>query len=391
MVSSDFVYGNNPIIPNLEVKPTVEQATVKPYPWIISPAIDFIFIYGGSFWVLFLAHVLLFGWNAANFDNLMWKPTYGIGQGIAYLFFVLGVTTPVIISNVHTAFTYMRIYANSESREQFKLYGRYLIVMPPLLLAAALIWPSLQGWIIYLHMMWVYQHYTSQTYGIALIYCYKRQYIMSVKEKKTFKRLQDSLALYLITMLLCMKEDAATEMWGVPLPFADLPRPIHYVAIGILVYTTLAFAAMIIMKYRRDKQWIPMPCLVMVLGVAAVGMATGYANLIVWLWGTPFLHGAQYCLVSLSYALKEKGLPEGQNSSNMAKLLLTKPALKLLALAFLGGCFIYIVIPQILSDMGWGFMAMVSVITGCVNFHHFLTDAAIWRLRDPKTRKLLID
>lgn len=78
------------------------------------------------------------------------------------------------------------------------------------------------------------------------------------------------------------------------------------------------------------------------------------------------------------------------NSSQIASAILTRPAVKWLLWALIGGNFIYIVIPHIMSDFGWSFMAIVSVVQACVNFHHFLTDAAIWKLRDDKTRRLLI-
>ncbi|MBX9667644.1 MAG: hypothetical protein K2X93_08510 [Candidatus Obscuribacterales bacterium] len=389
MVSS--AYGNDLPIPNRDASsPPTDKAADKPYPWIISPVVDFIFIYGGAFWLLFFTHVLLFGWNAADPPNLTLKGGPVCDYAITGFFGILAVTTPVLLSNAHTCATYLRIYANKESREEFKFYGKYLIIAPPLLLALALIFPQLQGWIIYIHMGWVFQHYTSQTYGISLIYCYKNGYFMNEKEKAIFKRLQLSIALYVITMLLCIKENVTTNMWGVKIPFVGLPREIHYVAIGFCGIMTLLFIGSIIGKYRREKKMIPMPVLLMVIGVGFIGMSTGYASTILWLWGTPFLHGAQYCLVSLSYYIKERGLPAGMKTSQIAKLLLTKPALRWMGLALLGGCFIYIVIPQILADNGWDFMAMVSVITGCVNFHHFLTDAAIWRMRDPKIKKLLI-
>jgi hypothetical protein len=33
---------------------------------------------------------------------------------------------------------------------------------------------------------------------------------------------------------------------------------------------------------------------------------------------------------------------------------------------------------------------VATIIQACVNFHHFVTDAAVWRLRDPVSRKVLI-
>jgi hypothetical protein len=33
---------------------------------------------------------------------------------------------------------------------------------------------------------------------------------------------------------------------------------------------------------------------------------------------------------------------------------------------------------------------VATVIQACVNFHHFVTDGAVWRLRDKQTREILL-
>lgn len=389
MVSSAF---NDNILPR-PAEPQSAQPVDHagaPYPWVISPIVDFIFVYGGAYWVLVIFHVVTFGWNAASADNLQFHLGSTVDWSVSQWWVLMGLTTPVLINNTHTWATYMRIYGTAEDRERFKFYGRTLIWLPIVLFSASLIYPPLQGYIIYIHMGWVFQHYTSQTYGVGLIYCYKRQYFMNNREKQIYKLLLHSIALYVITKLLCIREEMPADMWGVPLPFAGLPRGIHYAAVIFLVVMSALFAGMIYRKYVKDKKFMPIPTITMVIGVGLLGMMTGYGSLIVWLWAPPFLHGAQYCLISLSYYLKEKGLPNGMSSAQIAKACMTMPAIKWMAWAIMGGNFIYIVIPHIMSEFGWSFMAMVSVIQGCVNFHHFLTDGAIWKLRDSKTRQILI-
>lgn len=388
MVSSAFNDNTLPRPAELKVAQPVDAD--KPYPWVISPVVDFIFVYGGAFWVFVVCHVFFFGWNGADVNNLQFRLNPAVDWSVAQWWVLMGLTTPVLINNTHTWATYMRIYGTAEDRERFKFYGRTLIWLPFLLFSASLIYPPLQGWIIYLHMGWVFQHYTSQTYGVGLIYCYKRQYFMNNREKQIYKLLLTSIATYVITKLLCIREEMPHDMWGVPLPFANFPRPIHYVAEIFLAVMVLVFAVMVFRKFIKEKKFMPMPTVTMTVGVGLLGMMSGYGGIIAWLWAPPFLHGAQYCLISLSYYLKEKGLPNGMSSSQIAKACLTAPAIKWMAWAIMGGNLIYIVIPHIMFEFGWSFMAMVSVIQGCVNFHHFLTDGAIWKLRDSKTRQILI-
>ncbi|MBX3137905.1 hypothetical protein KF707_16890 [Candidatus Obscuribacterales bacterium] len=391
MVSSAFNENRAfPEIPsdNSSAKPA-EKADA-PYPWVISPVLDFVFIYGGVFWLMCVMHVMLFGFNAANLENLKYHVGGPVDWGVSQWWVLMAMVTPVLINNTHTWATYMRIYGSTEDRERFKFYGRYLIWAPLILFVSALIYPPLQGWVVYVHMGWVFQHYTSQTYGVGLIYCYKRNYVMSAREKQIYKLLLASISGYVITQLACMREAVPADMWGVPLPFLGLPREIHTAAVGFLIVMSVMFTGMVIVHYFKHKRMMPFPTLTMTLGVALLGMATDYGSLIAWLWAPPFLHGAQYCLISLSYYLKEKGLPNGWSSADISKALLTKPAIKWMAWAIIGGNFIYVVIPHIMADFGWSFMAIVSVVQGCVNFHHFLTDGAIWKLRDAKTRQLLI-
>lgn len=398
MVSSDFGFKDSIALPGAGLPPvgqaedTRQKSTAsdKPYPYIISPVIDFVFIYGGAFWVMFILHVVLFGFNAGNLANLRFHAGDAIDWGVSQWWLLMAMITPVLINNTHTWATYMRIYGSAEDRERFKFYGQYLIWLPLVLFTASLIYPPLQGWIIYVHMGWVFQHYTSQTYGVGLIYCYKRGYVMNDRDKKIYKLLLASISSYVITKLLCIKENMPGDMWGVPLPFANFPREFHYLATAFLVAMFAIFFAYTVRNYCRDKKLIPLPVLTMILGVALLGTIDDYGSLIAWLWAPPFLHGAQYCLISLSYYLKEKGLPNGLKPSQISKALLTPPAIKWMAWAIMGGNFIYVVIPHIMADFGFSFMAIVSVVQGCVNFHHFLTDGAIWKLRDAKTRQILI-
>jgi hypothetical protein len=47
-------------------------------------------------------------------------------------------------------------------------------------------------------------------------------------------------------------------------------------------------------------------------------------------------------------------------------------------------------LPGLLQDFGFDYKVAFATIFCVINFHHFLIDAAIWRLRDPRVRNLLI-
>ena len=116
MVNSEFAFNQNSFaLPQGQV-----EDPDKPYPWIISPVVDFIFVYGGAFWLLFVLHVVCFGWNAADLENLRFHANPLLDQGVAQWFVLMTMATPILISNTHTWATYMRIYGSSEDRERFK-------------------------------------------------------------------------------------------------------------------------------------------------------------------------------------------------------------------------------------------------------------------------------
>jgi hypothetical protein len=239
-------------------------------------------------------------------------------------------------------------------------------------------------------MMWVYQHYASQSFGISLIYCYKRGYMLTKNEREVFRWMIFALAGFVITRILCLKQFSPTEFYGVTLPFWGLPEEIHYAAKYIFLTLTLLFAGIIIRKFIKEKKLIPLPALMLVLSVASIGLSEGFANSLWWFYGAPFFHGSQYCAVSLAYYLKEKGLPEGANPHHIAAMFMTPSAMKWYGLVLLSGCFIYVGIPKFCENFGFQMVMVATVIQACINFHHFVTDAAIWRLRDPKCRQILL-
>ncbi len=54
------------------------------------------------------------------------------------------------------------------------------------------------------------------------------------------------------------------------------------------------------------------------------------------------------------------------------------------------GMVIYVCIPQVLVNYGFDFVATATIIQACINFHHFVSDGAIWRLRDKTCREILL-
>jgi hypothetical protein len=358
------------------------SADSKPYAWIVHPVFDWLFVFGGLVWLVLIMQYFSFGWSEPGTT----------GQHPHQVQFLLALTFVggFLFADAHTAATYMRLYENKESRRQFHFYAKILPFFSLALFACALAKPAVAGAAVYVHAMWVYQHYTAQSFGMAMIYCYKRNFKLSKLENSVFRWFMLFLAFTVISRTLTQREFSPESIWTVPVPFWNLPIELYYVSVVGFIVLTVAFLFLMVRKFHVEKAAIPLPATLMVVLTAVIGLSTGYANAFFWTYGPQFFHGSQYVAVSLAYHLKERHLVKGVKSSDIAALFLTKDAFRWLAIAVSAGIFIYIGVPKFFEAFGFGFVAVSTTMTACINFHHFLSDAAIWRLRDPNCRKILV-
>lgn len=128
----------------------------------------------------------------------------------------------------------------------------------------------------------------------------------------------------------------------------------------------------------------------MLLTIFGLGFAVGSSSAMIWMYVPAYFHGSQYLAVSLSYHLKEKNLPEGMPAADIWQYVWTPAAQKFLGFIVVTGGFFYVVIPSFFAQIGFSYSLVAGLVLGVVNFHHFITDAAIWRLRDPRCRKILL-
>lgn len=364
-----------------------EEEALGPSPWIIGPVVDSLFVMGGMLWIIFALQVFCFHWDNPD------PAAPGMAGRVAYMLLLTSTLGSYLFADSHTVATYMRVFATKESREHFKLYAYYLPWCSVLLFALCLIYPKAAGFCVYLHMMWVFQHYVGQTFGISLIYCYKRNYFFQPVEREIYRWFMHSFSFFIISRILCFREFSPDIYYGVRLPFYGLPSWVADCGKFSFIVMTLAFVTVVVRKYIRDKQLIPLPTLGMIFSILGIGFATGMANSIVWVFGPPFFHGTQYLAVSLGFYLKEKGLAEGRMyevGHHMLREFFKPAGLHYWGMVILAGIFIYVGIPSFFEGYGYTFGMIATTIQACINFHHFVTDGAIWRLRDRKCREILL-
>ena len=386
MVSSAISLAGTPAVAETQTsKQPVAQGKIKPYGWIVNPWFDVLFVSGGMLWLAFALHLTVFGWNpmdrAATVPNAFVVGTF---------LMMMTILTQHLFADTHTVATYMRIYATPESRKTFRLYAYYLPWLSVTLFALACVFKEAAGMVVYIHLMWVFQHYVGQCFGISLVYCFKRGYFLTRKETEIFRWFMHSISYAVITRILCYREFSPYQYWDVAVPFWGLPTWLNDIGMFFFYTMSLLFLGVIAKKWHREGKMIPVMALGQIGTVLAIGWSVGMASSMIWTYGPGMFHGSQYLAVSLGFYIKEKGLQEGMLPKEVFKNWFTPRGLKYWAYVVVAGMFIYVFVPHFMMYFGLTFGFVATIIQACVNFHHFVSDAAIWRLRDPKCREVLV-
>jgi hypothetical protein len=363
------------------IPPKPATATTIRSPWIVSSTFDLLFVCGGIPMILIAANIWSVGAQIPNSLSLM-------EQGSPGLFLGLVLVGQHLFANSHTVGTYLRIWGSEEDRDRFSFYRTWLVLIFVPFFILGLISPAVTGAFVYFYLMAVFWHYAAQSYGISLIYCYKRNYFLRPLEKSIMKLCMTSLSAYAILRLVSVRSYSPSEWYGVALPFwGPFPPILYKIAAAVFFLAILAFSVIVVRKFINEKKIFPLPSLMVLLSVIALGLSESSTNALLWFYVPAFFHGTQYLAICLSYALKERGEVK---TVSFKKLFCSPLAGRMFGMTVVIGAFLYVVIPHIFSQFGFSYAVVAGLVLAVVNFHHFLTDAAIWRLRDASCREILL-
>lgn len=357
------------------------RGEVKRSPWIIDPWFDLLFVCGGIPLLLIAANVSSFGWQSPP----SWSSTQTRSAALLLSLVLVG---QHLFANSHNMATYLRIWGSDEDRERFRFHRTWLVLFFLPLFILGLLSTEVTGAYVYVYLMAVFWHYAAQCYGVALIYCFKRNYFLRPWEKSVMKLCMTSLSAYAILRIVSLRANSPAQWYGVPLPFwGPFPPLIYHTAGMVFSASILVFSFIVLKKLVQEGKIFPLPSLMILLSVIALGLTDSAQNALLWFYVPAFFHGTQYLAICISYALKEKG--EAQSMS-VRKLFCSKLAGQLFATTVVIGTFFYVALPHIFSQFGFDYAVVSGLVLAIVNFHHFLTDAAIWRLRDSRCREILL-
>lgn len=362
---------------------TSPQSPAKLYPWIVNRFVDFFFVYGGLVWIFLLVNLLVLGWNVPSNANS--------GTHFARALLVAVLLGQHLFADSHTAATYLRIYPGADNRQRFEFFTKYLPLALVPTFFYGLIAPGGAGDLIYLYLLLVFWHYAAQSFGISLIYCYKRGYLLKSWERETFRWFVYTMIIFIFIRMLTFREFSPHAFLGIRCPFwGPLPVWLYQVSQLVFIVVSALFSIMLVRKTLIERKLPPFPSILLIATVALIGFSQGSLNSMCWLYGPAFFHGSQYIAVSMAYYLKERGLPEGAPSTAVTALFWKSSTFEYMGLIVLSGVFIYVGIPHFFQQIGFDFASVAVVCLAVFNFHHFATDAAIWRLRDPNQRRILL-
>lgn len=337
----------------------------------------------------------------------------GCGLGYVALVAALGLLRPdlsrvqgwlplvVLCTGVpHYGATLLRVYGTREARQR---YARFAVGWTALVWAAFLVGlrlPIAGSGLITLYLTWSPWHYTSQNYGLALMFLGRRGVPVSAGTKRL---LRASFVLSYALVFLAYHRAAAAggrdPMYAASESYRFLPLGIpdnvtRILALG-LSGLWVAVTGLCLWRLGRASRWralLPAALLVLTqalwfalpaLGdqVAPAGYSPGTAAARAFIW-IAIAHSVQYLWVSRYYARTAAGqTPTAGGALYYLQVLLagaaiwTVPAL-LFAPDALG---------RVPFEMGLGLL-----VAAAVNLHHFIIDGAIWKLRDARVGQVLI-
>ncbi len=279
----------------------------------------------------------------------------------------------------HVISTYTRLCFD---RESFRAHRFHLFVLPPIVLAGVFALASGFGfWMLTtVYLYWQWFHYTRQSFGIAQIY--RRNAAGRVTDGERFGR----WAFYLLPLwgILHRSHQAPESFLGIELRTLPVPE------LGVDVGGAVALAALAWWLWRRIVEWrhgaLPVAYTLYMLShfavfyigyIAIENINHGWLVLNIW-------HNAQYiAFVWLFNAKRFKG------GIDVKARLLSFIAQPRNYLAYIAVCLAITTLVYAGIEAVFAGLIPLAIIYQTINFHHYVVDGLIWKVRRKRLRETL--
>ncbi len=357
--------------------PADAVASEKPHPWIIHPVADFLFCCGG--FPLFLYALFLAG---ARIDVVT-----PVGISLWFLY-IIGLH---FFQDSHGVASWYRILTNKETFSAIKYYFVTISIVGAIALVPLMTNHTFLEWGVRLSFILGFYHWLAQSYGVSLIYCFKRGYFLNNNEKRILHAVFQSLTLYTWARLGTSIESGQFELGQAKVLFVPFLPDWTYAATQFAFEACLLlFVGMVVLKYVRTRALYPLPALVLLASTVVFYTLTPIMFSLLAYFLAAYYHASQSWCVTTSFYWKNRGLPAGVTYSTIWKVFHKRATWGYFALLMVFTELIFRVLPRIIALGGINLTVCFAAVAVVFSIHHFLSDAAIWKLRNPKFRKMLV-
>jgi hypothetical protein len=305
------------------------------------------------------------------------------------LFYLVLLADLWLLGYHHVIATFTRLVFDAES---FREHRSLVLGLPWLVVAAVGFLYAVFGvWsIVTVYFYWQWFHYTRQSYGISRIYARK-----SGATDELDSRL-NSLVVYAVPVWGVLYRSYQSPDAFLMLPIKMLPVP-FWLVVAAGIVAGLAFAAWAARQaaaYIRGELAIA-PALYMlshvaIFGVAYLGMRSVDAGwLVVNIW-----HNAQYIL--LVWMFNNNRFKKGVDAKHrfLSTISQTRFTHVYFAVCLAVTLLLYTALESSLTKVAAAAalassLPLVLVAYQAINFHHYIVDSVIWKVRKPAIKKTL--
>jgi hypothetical protein len=333
-----------------------------------SPAFD-------SFFVVGIPLIAIVSGYLASYDNDLFLPI------LAADLWILGYH--------HVIATYTRLAFDRQSFVEN--HALVLYVLPAVAIAVALLAVYGGPWVVttvYLHWQW--WHYTRQSEGISKAYAAKSGF------QPTGNPLIRRAAFYALpaTAFLAMSNRAPSQFLFFPVRTLPIPDPL-LLAAWIVTAALLAMWLLDQVRARRAGR-LAVPYVAYVIShhvvyyVAYVQLREiDYGWLTINIW-----HNAQYILFVWLYNNRRFNGRPSETQKFLSTISQNGRFILYIATCLTISTVTYFLITSYLSDAVSSMFTLTATMAGLViyqtlNFHHYIVDSLIWKLRKPRLRQTL--
>lgn len=351
-----------------------DQQQTVPSPWILNPVLDYLFACGGLAWIFFGLHYFVLAGTRE-------------GPAAASLLAISSIGA-LLIGEGHTAATFVHTYRNVELSAKFAFYTKLLPLLFIALAAAGTFVPAVAAVMVKLYLLIVPHHFMAQAYGIARLYCAKRNYAIEDDERRSLILLTWCTTVFATLRQLSPNEIAKPFLAQSVLQWHIIPQPLFELSRVFLFASAILFLALIASKAIKERKFFPMPAIASLCTSIAAFVVTDIAHTIYWLYVSAFFHATQYFLTVLAAHWKEQNVESC--SDRLRSLVTLSPTTRMLGLTLLVSVFLYIGVPRILESFGCNYLLAMASIFTAINMHHAAVDGVIWKLRRKEVRNALV-